>query len=46
MKLDYFTDSFGFVAKNLDIYQVLSKNSYPDKEDFVPVLGKTVKSQV
>lgn len=33
-------------AKNLDIYQILHKNSYAAKEEFVPVLGRTIKSQV
>jgi len=34
------------VAKNLDIYQVLAKHSYAAKEEFVPVLKKTIRSQV
>jgi len=37
---------FVFAAKNLEIYQVLAKNSHAFKEDFVPVLKRTVKSQV
>ena len=35
-----------FVAKNLDIHQVLNKNSHTRKEEFVPVLKRNVKSQV
>ncbi|KAF6019954.1 VWA3A [Bugula neritina] len=38
--------SNGLKAKNLEIYQVLAKNSHTFKEDFVPVLKRTVKSQV
>ena len=36
----------GLKAKNLDLYQVLSPNAYSYKEEFIPVIRKTVQSQV
>ena len=33
-------------AKNLDLYQVLAPNAYSFKEEFIPVIRKTVHSQV
>ena len=35
-----------FAAKGLDLYQVLSPNAYSYKEEFIPVIRKTVQSQV
>ena len=35
-----------FSAKNLDLYQVLSPNAYSYREEFIPVIRKTVQSQV
>ena len=34
------------LAKGLDLYQVLSPNAYSYKEEFIPVIRKTVQSQV
>ncbi|KAI0236056.1 von Willebrand factor A domain-containing protein 3A [Lamellibrachia satsuma] len=36
----------GLKAKGLDLYQVLSPNAYSYKEEFIPVIRKTVQSQV
>ncbi|XP_013421396.1 von Willebrand factor A domain-containing protein 3A [Lingula anatina] len=36
----------GLKAKHLDLYQVLSPNAYSFKEEFIPVIRKTVQSQV
>lgn len=33
-------------ARNLDLYQVLAPNAYSFKEEFIPVIRKTVQSQV
>ncbi len=33
-------------ARNLDLYQVLAPNAYSYKEEFIPVIRKTVQSQV
>ena len=38
--------SFYFSARNLDLYQVLAPNAYSFKEEFIPVIRKTVQSQV
>ena len=35
-----------FAAKKLDLYQVLAPNAYAYKEEFIPVIRKTVQSQV
>ena len=34
------------VAKGLDLYQVLAPNAFSYLEEFVPVIRKTVQSQV
>ncbi len=34
------------IARNLDLYQVLAPNAYSYKEEFIPVIRKTVQSQV
>ncbi|KAK2189215.1 hypothetical protein NP493_113g03015 [Ridgeia piscesae] len=36
----------GLKAKGLDLYQVLSPNAYSYKEEFIPVIRKTVQSVV
>lgn len=36
----------GLKAKQLDLYQVLAPNAYSYREDYVPVIGKAVQSQV
>lgn len=36
----------GLKAKQLDLYQVLAPNAYSFREDYVPVIGKAVQSQV
>ena len=33
-------------AKGLDLYQVLAPNAYSYKEEFIPVIRRTVQSQV
>jgi len=33
-------------AKGLDLYQVLAPNAYSYLEEFIPVIRKTVQSQV
>jgi hypothetical protein len=39
-------DKNGLKALKLNLYQVLAPNAYSYKEDFVPILNKTVQSQV
>ena len=34
------------LAKGLDLYQVLAPNAYSYREEFIPVIRKTVQSQV
>lgn len=34
------------LAKGLDLYQVLAPNAYSFREEFIPVIRKTVQSQV
>ncbi|ELU05822.1 hypothetical protein CAPTEDRAFT_167235 [Capitella teleta] len=36
----------GLKAKNLDLYQVLAPNAFSYREEFIPVIRKTVQSQV
>lgn len=36
----------GLRAKGLDLYQVLAPNAYSFREEFIPVIRKTVQSQV
>lgn len=36
----------GLFAKKLTLYQILAPNAYSPCEDFIPILGKTVTSQV
>lgn len=36
----------GLKAKGLDLYQVLAPNAYSFREEFIPVIRKTVQSQV
>jgi hypothetical protein len=36
----------GLKAKKLNLYQVLAPNAYSYMEDYVPILNKTVQSQV
>ncbi len=36
----------GLKAKKLNLYQVLAPNAYDSKEYYIPVLNKTVTSQV
>ena len=36
----------GLKACSLDLYQVLAPNAYSYREEFVPVIRKTVQSQV
>ncbi|CAF1157019.1 unnamed protein product, partial [Didymodactylos carnosus] len=36
----------GLLAKKLTLFQVLAPNAYSTCEDFIPILGKTVQSQV
>ena len=38
--------AYSVPAKGLDLYQVLSPNAYSYKEEFIPVIRKTVQSQV
>jgi hypothetical protein len=39
-------DLHGLKAKRLNLYQVLAPNAYSYMEDYVPILNKTVQSQV
>lgn len=39
-------DYHGLKAQKLNLYQVLAPNAYSYMEDFVPILNKTVQSQV
>ncbi|CAF0842281.1 unnamed protein product [Brachionus calyciflorus] len=39
-------DQHGLKAKKLNLYQVLAPNAYSFMEDYVPILNKTVQSQV
>ncbi|XP_074648285.1 von Willebrand factor A domain-containing protein 3A-like isoform X2 [Tubulanus polymorphus] len=43
---DIWLKQHGLKAKNLDLYQVLAPNAYSFKEEFIPVIRKTVQSQV
>lgn len=36
----------GLKAKKLNLYQVLAPNAYSNMEDYVPILNKSVQSQV
>lgn len=46
--LDFFLTATFFViaAKSLDLYQVLAPNAFSYREEFIPVIRKTVQSQV
>ena len=39
-------EQHGLKAKKLNLYQVLAPNAYSYMEDYVPILNKTVQSQV
>ena len=39
-------EQHGLKAKKLNLYQVLAPNAYSFMEDYVPILNKTVQSQV
>jgi hypothetical protein len=39
-------EKHGLKAKKLNLYQVLAPNAYSYIEDYIPILNKTVQSQV
>jgi von Willebrand factor A domain-containing protein 3 len=39
-------EQHGLNAKKLNLYQILAPNAYSYIEDYIPVLNKTVQSQV
>ena len=45
MSVDWI-EHHGLKAKKLNLYQVLAPNAYSYMEDYVPILNKTVQSQV